>query len=119
MAPGESQTLTLSYATTEMSSYYEDYASYIMEDGDYVVRVGNSSRNTSVAAVIGLDSNVFTEQLSNQMVQDEEIDTLSNEGATPYTYEGEAEEIAKAERFELDANAIETVNMFMKAVIIQ
>ena len=110
LAPGESQTLTLSYATTEMSSYYEDYASYIMEDGDYVVRVGNSSRNTSVAAVIGLDSNVFTEQLSNQMVQDEEIDTLSNEGATPYTYEGEAEEIAKAERFELDANAIETVN---------
>ena len=110
VAPGESQELTLSYATTEMSSYYEDYASYIMEDGDYVVRVGNSSRNTSVAAVIGLDSNVFTEQLSNQMVQDEEIDTLSNEGATPYTYEGEAEEIAKAERFELDANAIETVN---------
>ena len=110
LAPGESQELTLSYATTEMSSYYEDYASYIMEDGDYVVRVGNSSRNTSVAAVIGLDSNVFTEQLSNQMVQDEEIDTLSNEGATPYTYEGEAEEIAKAERFELDANAIETVN---------
>ena len=110
LAPGESQELTLSYATTEMSSYYEDYASYIMEDGDYVVRVGNSSRNTSVAAVIGLDSNVFTEQLSNQMVQDEEIDTLSNEGATPYTYEGEAEEITKAERFELDANAIETVN---------
>ena len=110
LAPGESQELTLSYATTEMSSYSEDYASYIMEDGDYVVRVGNSSRNTSVAAVIGLDSNVFTEQLSNQMVQDEEIDTLSNEGATPYTYEGEAEEIAKAERFELDANAIETVN---------
>ena len=110
LAPGESQELTLSYATTEMSSYYEDYASYIMEDGDYVVRVGNSSRNTSVAAVIDLDSNVFTEQLSNQMVQDEEIETLSNEGATPYTYEGEAEEIANAERFELDANAIKVEN---------
>ena len=110
LAPGESQTLTLSYATTEMSAYSEDLAAYVMEDGDYLVRVGNSSRNTSVEAVINLDSNKVTEQLSNQMVQDEEIDTLSNEGATPYTYEGEAEEIAKAERFELDANAIETVN---------
>ncbi|MFQ7192922.1 glycoside hydrolase family 3 C-terminal domain-containing protein [Thomasclavelia spiroformis] len=110
LAPGESQELTLSYATTEMSSYSEDLAAYVMENGDYVVRVGNSSRNTSVEAVINLDSNKVTEQLSNQMVQDEEIDTLSNEGATPYTYEGEAEEIAKAERFELDANAIETVN---------
>ena len=110
LAPGESQELTLSYATTEMSSYSEDLAAYVMENGDYIVRVGNSSRNTSVEAVINLDSNKVTEQLSNQMVQDEEIDTLSNEGATPYTYEGEAEEIAKAERFELDANAIETVN---------
>ena len=110
LAPGESQELTLSYATTEMSSYSEDLAAYVMENGDYVVRVFNSSRNTSVESVINLDSNKVTEQLSNQMVQDEEIDTLSNEGATPYTYEGEAEEIAKAERFELDANAIETVN---------
>ena len=60
LAPGESQELTLSYATTEMSSYSEDLAAYVMENGDYVVRVGNSSRNTSVEAVIGLDSNVFT-----------------------------------------------------------
>ena len=110
LAPGESQELTLSYATTEMSSYSQDLAAYVMENGDYVVRVGNSSRNTSVEAVINLDSNKVTEQLSNQMVQDEEIDTLSNEGATPYTYEGEAEEIAKAERFELDANAIKVEN---------
>lgn len=75
--------MTLSYATTEMSAYSEDLAAYVMEDGDYLVRVGNSSRNTSVEAVINLDSNKVTEQLSNQMVQDEEIDTLSNEGATP------------------------------------
>ena len=33
--------------------------------------------------------------------------TLSKEGATPYGYEGEAEEIANAERFELNANNIE------------
>ena len=39
-----------------------------MENGDYVVRVGNSSRNTEVAAVISLDDSNKTEQLSNQMV---------------------------------------------------
>src|SRR5699024_1281394 len=60
LAPGESQELTLSYATTEMSSYSEDLAAYVMENGDYVVRVGNSSRNTSVEAVINLDSNKVT-----------------------------------------------------------
>ena len=103
LAPGESQTLTLSYKTTEMSSYSMDQAAYIMEAGDYIVRVGNSSRNTAVAAVISLDETCTTEQLSNQLVQDEEIDVLSNEGATPYSYEGEADQIAAAPRFEIAA----------------
>ena len=77
---GESQTLALSYNTTEMSSYSMEQAAYIMEAGDYVVRVGNSSRNTAVAAVVSLDETCTTEQLSNQMVQDEDMDVLSNEG---------------------------------------
>lgn len=110
LKPGESQTLTVSYKTTEMSSYSQDRAAYIMEAGDYVVRVGNSSRNTSVAGVITLDTTATTEQLSNQMVQDEEIDILSNSDAAPYTYDGEAEEIAAAERFTLNAAAIKTEN---------
>ena len=103
LAPGESQTLTLTYNTTEMSSYSMDQAAYILEAGDYIVRVGNSSRNTAVAAVISLDETCTTEQLSNQLVQDEEIDILSNEGVTPYSYEGEAEQIAAAPRFEIAA----------------
>ena len=103
LAPGESQTLTLSYNTTEMSSYSMDQAAYIMEAGDYVVRVGNSSRNTAVAAVVSLDETCTTEQLSNQMLQDEDITVLSNEDATPYSYEGEADQIAAAPRFEIAA----------------
>ena len=103
LAPGESQTLTLSYNTTEMSSYSMEQAAYIMEAGDYVVRVGNSSRNTAVAAVVSLDETCTTEQLSNQMVQDEDMDVLSSEGVEPYSYEGEAEQIAAAPRFEIAA----------------
>ena len=103
LAPGESQTLALSYNTTEMSSYSMEQAAYIMEAGDYVVRVGNSSRNTAVAAVVSLDETCTTEQLSNQMVQDEDMDVLSNEGVEPYSYDGEAEQIAAAPRFEIAA----------------
>ncbi len=103
LAPGESQTLALSYNTTEMSSYSMEQAAYIMEAGDYVVRVGNSSRNTAVAAVVSLDETCTTEQLSNQMVQDEDLTILSNEGVTPYGYEGEEDQIAAAPRFEIAA----------------
>ena len=110
LAPGESQTLTISYNTTEMSSYSEEKAAYIMEAGDYVVRVGNSSRNTKAAAVISLDETAVTEQLSNQLAPDKEIKELSNKDATPYTYDGEADEIAAAQAIPLAAADIKTVD---------
>ena len=107
LKPGESQILTLSFSTDEMSSYSEDLAAYLMEDGEYVIRVGNSSRNTQVAGVVSLDADTVTEQLSNQLtIEDgkEELlneKKLSNEGVTPYSYEGEEEEIASAKRIYL------------------
>ncbi|MDO4453284.1 MAG: glycoside hydrolase family 3 C-terminal domain-containing protein [Eubacteriales bacterium] len=110
LAPGQSQTLTLTYKTTEMSAYSEEKAAYIMEAGDYVVRVGNSSRNTKVAGVVKLDETAVTEQLSNQRVADKEIKELSKEGATPYTYEGEADEIAAAPVMELKATDLPSEN---------
>ncbi len=76
LAPGASQTLTISYKTTEMSSYSEDKAAYILEAGDYTVRVGNSSRNTVPAAVITLDAEAITEQLQNKV-------TLNRGGVYP------------------------------------
>lgn len=107
LKPGESQIMTLSFTTDEMSSYSEELAAYLMEDGDYVIRVGNSSRNTHVAGVVALDEDTITEQLSNQMTIEEGKEEilnegkLSNEGVTPYSYEGEAEEIASAQRVSL------------------
>ena len=106
LAPGESQTLTISYDTSEMSSYSEENAAYIMEKGDYIIRVGNSSRNTHVGAVLTLDSTVTTEQLSNQMKIDKNIDTLSDKGATPYSYEEEANEICKCTKIPLSSQSI-------------
>ena len=116
LAPGQSQTLSVSFKTTEMSSYSEEKAAYIMEDGDYIIRVGNSSRNTAAAAVLTLDADTITEQLSNQLVMEEdkveqfEAGKLSNEGVTPYSYDTEAEEIEAAERIALASADFETVN---------
>lgn len=110
LAPGQSQTMTITYQTTEMSSYSEEKAAYIMEAGDYIVRAGNSSRNTKVAGVIHLDSEAVTEQLSNQSAVDKEIRELSKENAVPYTYDTEKEEIANAEVLNLDANSIPSLN---------
>ncbi len=109
LAPGESQTLAIAYKTTEMSSYSEERAAYIMEAGDYIVRVGNSSRNTEVAGIVRLDDMAITEQLTNQRTADKEITELSSQEAVPYTYEGEEEEIAAAPVIELSAMEIWTI----------
>ena len=68
--PGASQTISISFPTTEMSSYSEEQAAYILEAGDYVLRVGNSSRNTVPAAILTLDGEVVTEQLATNMALD-------------------------------------------------
>ena len=110
LAPGESQELTVTYKTTEMSSYDEAKAAYVMEDGDYLVRVGDSSRNTKVAGVLTLDKDVVTEQLSNQLTVDKKLDEISNKGVTSYSYANEAAEIKAATKVTLPSAKIKTEN---------
>lgn len=110
LAPGESQELTVTYKTTEMSSYDEAKAAYVMEDSDYIVRVGDSSRNTKVAGVLTLDKDVVTEQLSNQLTLDKNWKDLSKTGKTPYSYKDEAAQIKAAARIALPSAKIKTEN---------
>ena len=110
LAPGESQKLTVTYKTTEMSSYDEAKVAYVMEDGDYIVRVGDSSRNTKVAGVLTLDKDVVTEQLSNQLTLDKNWKDLSKTGKTPYSYKDEAAQIKAAARIALPSAKIKTEN---------
>lgn len=108
LAPGQSQTLTLSFNTTDMSSYSEERAAYIMEAGDYIIRVGNSSRNTNPEAVITLDETVVTEQLTNQMAVDgngtnvggSDNSNGSGRGTPPYNEMIEIDEATNVENFE-------------------
>jgi beta-glucosidase len=48
-----------------VARYDTKLASYILDKGNYVVRVGNSSRSTEVFGYINLEQNVVTEQLKN------------------------------------------------------
>ena len=108
LAPGASQVLTISYDTTEMSSYDESKSAYVMDAGDYLVRVGDSSRTTHVAAKLHLGSDLVTEQDSSQLVDDEKADSvLASDPASFYTYDGESEEIAAAPSLTLKTNGFE------------
>ncbi len=89
-----------------MASYDQEQASWILEKGEYCIRVGNSSRNTSVEAVLVLDGDAVTEKLSNRLVLDCDMKELSVKGRISYSYEGEQEQRKAAPRITIDAGTI-------------
>lgn len=62
LAAGEQQDVTVTFSTAEMASFCEESSAYVMEAGDYVIRVGNSSRSTQVCGVVSLDQDAVTEK---------------------------------------------------------
>lgn len=63
--PGESTNVSLTFAMEELASYREEGAAYVLEKGDYILRTGASSRDTSAAAVLVMDEDIVTEQCEN------------------------------------------------------
>jgi len=67
---------TLSFNLRQMASYDENRAAWILEAGDYHLLIGNSSRNTHVAAIFRLNEEIITEQLSNRLPLDGNFEDL-------------------------------------------
>lgn len=67
LQPNEEQKVTLSFDLEDVASYCEKCAGFVLEKGRYIVRIGNSSRNTAVAAIVELSKNVVTEKVKNAL----------------------------------------------------
>lgn len=109
LAPNESCELLLSFDLTEMASYDEERACFILEEGKYYVRVGNSSRNTKIACAINVSKEIICDVVKNRCVKNKEFEELSNKGAISYAYDGEETEKANANVLEFDCSLVETV----------
>ena len=103
LAPGESEKLTIAFKTASLASYSQPEAAWILEAGEYYIRVGNGSRATHIAAKLTLDRPVITEQLKNLFADPEPVREISRGEACPYTYEGEAAEKENAPAIPLRA----------------
>ena len=67
LRPREKQTLRISFDLDEAATYFPAQAQYRLEKGTYLIRIGNSSRNTRVAAVVELQDDVVTRQVRNSL----------------------------------------------------
>ena len=63
--PGESLNLTLTFKLEDIARYDEEKCQYILDKGNYIIRVGNSSCKTEVYGYISLNDNITTQKLKN------------------------------------------------------
>ena len=61
----ESTNLSLSFKLEDVARYDEEKASYILDKGNYIIRVGNSSNKTDVYGYVNLNEDIITEKLKN------------------------------------------------------
>ena len=63
--PGECDEISLTFHMADIASYDEEQEAYILEHGEYILRLGNSSRNTQVAGIIHIEETVVTAKAKN------------------------------------------------------
>ncbi len=69
LQPGESGELTLSFDLRDLASYDAGRAAWILEPGDYVLRLGVSGADTKAVAVVRLDGEVTVRRVKNCLGQ--------------------------------------------------
>ena len=74
LQPCEEQTLTLSFDLRDLASYDTEHAAWILEGGDYVLRLGISSADTRPVAALRLDGEVIVRQVKNCLGRPDFID---------------------------------------------
>ncbi len=87
LQPDEETTLHLSFRLADFASYDAEVEQYILEAGDYVIRVGNSSVGTKIEAVVTLDQTVYVTQVKNclgtpdfeDIKSQKQVDSISND----------------------------------------
>ena len=62
---GETETMDLSFSLEDCTSYNEEKAAWILDEGDYILRVGNSSRNTNLSAIFDIPQTIVVTECKN------------------------------------------------------
>ena len=76
LAPGETETVTLTVPLSGLACYDEARAAWVLRAGTYVLRLGNASDHTTPIAVLILEAEAVLEQCVNVCPPQHKIDEL-------------------------------------------
>ena len=103
LAPGQMQTLELTFDLKQLASYREEDACYVLEAGDYILRLGNSSRNTVVVGVLTVKEEIIVSRHDHICPVIKPFEELKSQG---YAFEAVADGLP---HILVDETAFETV----------
>jgi len=103
LLPGASRTVELHFDLKSLASYREADASYVLEAGQYILRLGNSSRNTMVIGGLTVREETIVSRHQNICPLVKPVEELVSES---YAFETLADNLP---HLEIDLSAIETV----------
>ena len=103
LVPGGRETMSLSFDLKDLASYRESDGAYVLESGEYVLRLGNSSRNTIPVGVLTVGEEIVVSRHAHICPVIKDFEELKTAGyAAAVVPEG-------LPHMEIDAAAIETV----------
>ena len=104
LAAGESQEVSVTFPISQMASYCEKCAAWVLEEGNYYIRVGNCSRNTVIAGAVSLTGKAVVEKDMN-IGGESGFEDLK---LAPASCECDAAAKAAVEPIQVDSSVIET-----------
>ena len=68
--PGESETVVVTFSIENFSCFDDDYPASVIPQGDYIIRVGTSSRETKIEAILTVPETVVREKYDRILEDD-------------------------------------------------
>ena len=104
LMPGATETLELNFDLKALASYREADAAYVLEAGSYILRLGNSSRNTMVIGVLTVDQEIVVSRHDHICPVVKPFEELTS---AAYDFEAVAENLP---HIAIDAASVSTVD---------
>ena len=76
LKPNKSQTLDITFDLLDFTSFDEQTASYILENGDYIVRIGQNCTDTKPVCTICVDKTFISKKVLNRFSLNETIEQI-------------------------------------------
>ncbi len=76
--PGKSVVVDITFDMKDVASYEPSSACRILDKGEYYIRVGKNSRDTSLDAVVAVEDTIVVEKLRNLFAADKPFSEMTN-----------------------------------------